>query len=80
MEAVGRFGGADLELEHCFAGLVGSLVVQISTEAFLDVGIAGFYYENPANDLSDDENLVQESVSDDGDILIDDGENDDGSC
>ena len=54
-----------------------SLIGQISMEAFPDVGIAGFYYENPANDLSDDESFVQVRVCDDGSILSDDGENDD---
>ena len=62
------------------AGLTNSLIGQILMRSFHDVGIAGFYYENPANDLSDGENFVQARVSDDGGVLSDDGENDDGSC
>ena len=44
---------------------------------FHDEGIAGFYYENPANDLSDGENFVRQRVSDDGEFLIGVGENGD---
>ena len=57
-----------------------SLIGQILMRVFRDEGIAGFCYENSANDLSDDENFVQVRVSDDDDILSDDGENDDGDC
>ena len=56
---------------------VNSLIGQILMRTFHDVGIAGFYYENPANDLGDDESFVQVRVSDDDGILSDDGENDD---
>ena len=56
-----------------------SLIGQILMRAFHDVEIAGFYYENPANDLNDDENFLQVRVSDDDGILSDDGGNDDGS-
>ena len=44
---------------------------------FHDGEIAGFYYENPANDLGDGENFVLERVSDDG-VCRSDGESDDG--
>ena len=55
-----------------------SLIGQILMRTFRDEGSAGFYYENPANDLSDGENFVQERESDDDDILIGDGENGNG--
>ena len=80
MEAVGRLEEIDLELERCLTELMSSLIGQISMKAFLDVGIAGFCYENPANNLSDDERFVQARVSDDDGILSDDGGNDDGDC
>ena len=57
---------------------MGSLIGQILMRTFCDEGSAGFYYENPANDLSDGENFVQERESDDDDILIGDGENGNG--
>ena len=78
MEAVGQLGGIDLELEHCFAELMSSLIGQISMRTFHDGGIAGFCYENPANELSDDENFVRARVSDDDGVLSGDGESDDG--
>ena len=80
MGAVGRLGEIDSKLERCFADWVNSLIGQILMRAFHDVEIAGFYYENPATDLSDDENFVQVRVSDDDGILSGDGENDDGGC
>ena len=54
------------------------LVGQVLVRTFHDEEIAGFYYENPANDWSDDENFVQERVSDDDGFLVGDGVNDDG--
>ena len=80
MEAVGLLEEIDSELGRCFADWVNLLIGQILLRVFHGVETAGFYYENPANDVNGDENFVQESVSDDGGILIDDGENDDGNC
>ena len=55
-----------------------SLIGQILMMIFHVEGSTGFYYENPANDWSDDENFVQERVSDDDGFLVGDGVNDDG--
>ena len=55
-----------------------SLIGQVLMMIFHVEGSTGFYYENPANDLSDGDNFVRERVSDDDDILIGDGENGDG--
>ena len=63
-----------MELGHCLTGWTNSLIGQILTGTFLDEGIAGFYYENPANGVSDDKNFVQEKVSENDGF---DGENND---
>ena len=80
MDAVGRLEELDSKLERYFADWLNLLIGQISLRVFHGVETAGFYYENPANDVNGDENFVQESVSDDDDVLSDNGENDDGNC
>ena len=58
--------------------IASSLIGQISMRTFHVEGSAGFYYENPASDLSDDESFVRERENDDGGILIGDEGSDDG--
>ena len=58
--------------------MTGSLIGRILMKIFHNEGSAGFYYENPANDLSDGENFVQVRMSDDDIFLIGDEENGDG--
>ena len=53
------------------------LIGLISVRTFHDGGSAGFYYENPANGVSDDGNFVRARVSESDSFLIDDGGNDD---
>ena len=58
--------------------MASSLIGQISMRIFHVEENAGFYYENPASDLSDDESFVRERENDDGGILIGDEGSDDG--
>ena len=54
------------------------LTGRILVRTFHDGENTGFYYENPANDLSDGDSFVRVKVNDDGGFLSDDGVNDDG--
>ena len=58
--------------------MASSLIGLILMKTFHVEESAGFYCENPASDSSDDENFVQERVSDDDGFLVGDEGSDDG--